>query len=102
MADEPPELTVRWDAELRRLGRAAVIARLENGGAHANSDYKLFVSGLRDPLRGYVERWLARQEEASEKAARARHDQSMRRSTFAICVSVLALLIAMLALWRKW
>jgi hypothetical protein len=50
---------------------------------------------------GYVERWLARQEEASEKAARARHDQSMRRS-FAICVSVLALLIATLALWRKW
>jgi hypothetical protein len=52
MADERPELTVRWDAELRRLGRAAVIARLENGGAHANSDYKLFVSGLRAHFGG--------------------------------------------------
>jgi hypothetical protein len=100
--EQPSNLPARWDAELTKLGRAAVIARLHNGGAGANADYKLFVSSLRDPVRGYVEEWLGRQEAASDKAARARHEQSMRRSTIAICLSLLALVIAILALWRKW
>jgi hypothetical protein len=89
MMEQPTDLTAQWDAALSKLGRAAVI-------------HKLYVSGLRDPVRRYVEEWLGRQEAASDEAAHARHGQAMHRSTIAICLSLIAPMIAILALWRKW
>jgi hypothetical protein len=100
--EDASDLTTRWDAELAKRGRLSIVALLDNIGASPNSTFPLYGSGLREPTRAYVEQWLTRQEAESDRAARARHDQSMRRSTIAICLSLLALVIAILALWRKW
>lgn len=74
----------------------------EQTGPNPKASFNLSAFNRRDPERQYVEAWLARLDEKSEKATGARHEQSMRRSTIAICLSLLALLIAILVLWRKW
>jgi hypothetical protein len=51
MTERAPNLTARWDAALAKLGRAAVIALLDNVGPDPNSTFLLHVSGLRDPVR---------------------------------------------------
>jgi hypothetical protein len=70
------ELAARWDAELERRGKTAVAAKLASGdeGAGTGADFRLFVQGLQNPTRGYVEESLGRldrQEKAAEAAAMA-------------------------------
>ena len=63
----------RWNAELERLGKTAVAAKLMSGGVGTGSgaEVKLSLSGLKNPTRGYVEEWLGRldREEKADRAA---------------------------------
>jgi hypothetical protein len=91
----------RWDEELERLGKASVTARLgikEASGAGPNADFRLWVSGLRDPPRRYVEEWLQRKE-AEEKATEA------KRFWCIFVAAVLAVIVGVIAAWpvvRDW
>jgi hypothetical protein len=54
------------------LGKTAVVAKLMSAdvGAGRGAEFRLFVTGLPNPSRGYVEDWLGRLE-AEEKTAEA-------------------------------
>ena len=62
MTDHP--LAPRWDAVLEKRGLTAVKLYLapDNIGTGQNAEVRLFVSGLQDPQRDYVEGWIARKE----------------------------------------
>lgn len=80
MSDDAAAIHKRWDAELERRGVSAVIAYLASDqvGASQNADVRLFVVGLEDPARRYVERWLGRKEADAARLAEERHRETLR------------------------
>jgi hypothetical protein len=62
------EVNPTIDAELKKRGRAAIAAMLtEAVGTNRGATVRLWVQGLPDPDRAYVEDWLGRKE--AEEAA---------------------------------
>lgn len=83
MSDDPVlSLHRRWDAELDRRGVTAIRAYLASDqvGASQNADVRLFVAGLEDPARHYVERWLVRKEADAALLAEARYHEMLKIS----------------------
>ena len=72
----------RWDEELERRGVAAITAYLASGGVGTgqNAEVHLFVTGLENPQRQYVERWLGRKEAEADRLAEDRHRETLKVS----------------------
>jgi hypothetical protein len=67
------------DAELNQRGVAAVAAMLPLAvGSNRGATVKLWVTGVPDPDRGYVEDWLGRKE-AEDRATSARRHQEVTK-----------------------
>jgi hypothetical protein len=80
MTDHP--LAPRWDAVLEKRGLTAVKLYLapDNIGTGQNAKVRLFVSGLQDPQRDYVEGWIARKEAEAARLVEDRHRETLREA----------------------
>ena len=87
MSDGRQSRDPNWDEALELLGREAVIARLgigEVSGTGPGVEFKLWVSQLKNPSRGYVEQWLAR------NAAEARFRTNVTLTVAAAAAGIVA------------
>jgi hypothetical protein len=67
------------EAELKRRGVAAVTAMLAGSvGSNPGAEVRLWVHGLPDPDRAYVEDWLGRQETDAAATAGKRHEEATK------------------------
>ena len=84
-----PSLEQRWDAELEKRGLAAVTLLLDayNVGIGRNAEVRLFVPGLENPQRDYVEGWIRRKEGEGSRLAEDRHRETLRVGEEALRVS---------------
>ena len=92
---ERQQLEALWDAELRRIGRSAVIAELGGMPANPGATFPLYLpDGKGDPKRGYVQKWLGRTG-AAEKATEA------KRHRYGLTVAVLGVVVAIVMWWFR-
>ena len=85
----------RWGAELRRIGRDAVIAELGGTPANPGATFPLYLpDGKRDPMRGYVEEWLGRMEDEAKATA-----TEAKRFRYILVAAVLAVVVGIMAAW---
>ena len=92
---ERQQLEALWDAELRRIGRSAVIAELGGMPANPGATFPLYLpDGKGDPKRGYVEKWL-RRTGAAKKATEA------KRHRYGLTVAVLGVVVAIVMWWSR-
>jgi hypothetical protein len=92
---ERQHLEALWDAELRRIGRSAVIAELGGMSANPRVTFPLYLpNGKGDPKRGCVEQWLGRMG-AAEKATEA------KRHHYGLTVAVLGVVVAIVMWWFR-
>ena len=92
----------RWGAELRRIGRDAVIAELGGTPANPGATFPLYLpDGKRDPMRGYVEEWLGRMEDKANSTATEakRFRYILVASVVAATAGVLAVAVGIIAAW---
>ena len=91
-----------WDAELERLGRDSVIARLTLGrevGSGPASEFKLWMQQVPNPTRSYVEDWIARRE-AEAKTTDTKRFRAILVVTVAGAIAGIAAAIAsLIAAW---
>jgi hypothetical protein len=96
------------DAELDKRGRAAIAAMLtEAVGANRGATVRLWVQGLPDPDRAYVEDWLGRKEAEEAALAARRHEEALkpaqdaaRWAWWACVIGGAALVVSLIALLK--
>ena len=89
------EEEARWGAELRRIGRDAVIAELGGTPANPGATFPMYLpDGKRDPMRGYVEEWLGRMEDKANSTA-----TEAKRFRYILVAAVLAVVVGIMAAW---
>jgi hypothetical protein len=94
---ERQQLEALWGAELRRIGRDAVIAELGSTPANPGVTFPLYLpDGKRDPKRGYVEEWLGRMEDEAKATAAATEEKRFR---YILVAAVLAVVVGIMAAW---
>jgi hypothetical protein len=91
-----PSLEERWNTELDKRGIVVVAAFLANNhfvGQGELAEFKLFVAGLQNPTKSYVERWLARKE-----AEAAQLTEAVRRRSRNLKIAMVIVVLALFAL----
>ena len=87
------EWGAKWTEELDRRGFPSVVATLASGvGPGRASPYHLFIQGMPEPTREFVEGWICRRE-AAEKATET------RRFWLIFVAAVLAVVVGIIAAW---
>ena len=99
VAVERQQLEALWDAELGRIGKGAVIAKLGGTSADPGATFPLHLpDGKGDPKRGYVEEWLGRM----EAEATAIDTKRFRYILIASVVAAVAGVVAAVAAIHEW
>ena len=102
-------IEMEWSAQLDRRGLTSVVAALSGSevGIGRGAEFRLFIAGMQNPSRGFVEDWVGRKEaearaEARAKEAEAKVTEARRHRhnlTVNIVLSILAVVVAIAIAW---
>ena len=99
VAVERQQLEALWDAELGRIGKGVVIAKLGGIPADPGATFPLHLpDGKGDPKRRYVEDWLGRM----EGEAKATEAKRFRYILIASVVAAVTGVVAAVAAIHEW
>jgi hypothetical protein len=101
------EWGAKWSAELERRGVASVVAMLSGSevGIGRGSDFRLFIQGMPNPSRGFVEDWIGRKEAEERLLEADKRQLEAKRFRYLLWPTLVAALAAAIAAWpvvRDW